>query len=175
MKPVAYIVVEGESDRLILQKLLPPRILPEVKILAAGGRSSAYSMATTLVNTRRVPVVLVVDADSIQPSQIEERAEFVQGLMRRAALETPFLVIVVVPEMEAVLLGNRAYLEGFAGRNFTDFEWNAAQRDPKGFLKEIQFDHSKIASVEFSSSSAAHPVLRQIVDFIEKLHLAHAA
>jgi hypothetical protein len=178
MNASAFIVTQGEFDQAALQVLIPEELRRDVRFVFTEERSSAYSMATTLLTTRRVPVVLVVDADSYQHAQIEERRDFVTGLMKRAALDLPYLVIVMVPEFETLYLNDRATLERIANRKFSDFEWRAAQRDPKGFLAELGFgDEQSLVKLLVINPNpyVTHPAVRQIVGFLQGLQVAHAA
>lgn len=70
---IAYIVIEGSLDEKLLQRLLPAKLLCDVGIVAAGSLSSVTSMSRSLAVRRQVPLLIIVDADSVESRLIEER------------------------------------------------------------------------------------------------------
>lgn len=70
----AYLVTERETDVALLRKLLPTALTSNLVFYATNGRSSVYSAAGTLLSDRSCPVVIVVDADTQDPNEIQEKS-----------------------------------------------------------------------------------------------------
>lgn len=126
-----YLVVEGRVDELILRRLLPDDAIQAIEIVVAHGSYSAQSLATTLLEVRRRPLALVVDADTTNPAAVQERIDLLRYLVRQAAGNVPYAVFVAVPEIEVVLLHDRSLFEHMVGQQLSDLEWRLAQLSPK--------------------------------------------
>ena len=94
---LAYIVLEGNIDQEILQKLLPKHLLRDVKFVVGNGQYEVRSLASSLLATRNTPVILILDADTDNESQIFEKQDLINYLLRRAAAKTPFQVSLAIP------------------------------------------------------------------------------
>jgi hypothetical protein len=116
----AYIVTEGKSSPEILKRLLPENILRYTKLIA-GGSGSAVSLASSALVAKRLPVALVVDANTNHQSTIREREDLLSYLLRQGPPGIPFEVFLAVPEIEIVFLQDRTFIEKLAHRNFTVF------------------------------------------------------
>jgi hypothetical protein len=98
----AYIVCEESLDQQLLNRVLPDELLDSVGIVAAGSLSSVKSMARTLVVRRQVPVAIVVDAEVVNPDQVEERYREIKSIVESVAPDTPVEVILAVPAIETI-------------------------------------------------------------------------
>ena len=98
----AYIICEDDLDSQLLQRVLPRELLNSVGIVVGGSLSSVKSMARSLVVRRRVPVAIIVDADTVDPDQVEERRREVKEIVEGVAANTPVGVILAVPAIESV-------------------------------------------------------------------------
>lgn len=102
----AYLVTERERDVALLKKLLPSALAQSIVFYATKGRSSVYSAAGTLLSDRSRPVVIVLDAETDNPSEIQEKISLANTLLLPAAPAggVPFKVFLVAPTIEDVLL-----------------------------------------------------------------------
>ena len=132
-----YLIAEGQTDILILEKLLAPEVVSNTELVAAGGSYGAQSLATTLLTLRRRPLALVVDADTTHETTIQERVDLLRFLLRRAAGNVPHEVFVAVPEGEIVFLQDRALFERLMQRPLSDLEWHLAKLSPKETISNI--------------------------------------
>lgn len=104
-----YVVVEGQFDRVLLERFLysgqvEPRWTPaDVQLVVAQGASAAIKSARTILATRRGPVALLCDADAYKPMAVAERREAIEEALGQFAQAQEFSVITFVPEMETVL------------------------------------------------------------------------
>jgi hypothetical protein len=99
----AYIIVEGEENAIALQRFFPKELWQDVEILGRTYRSSAISLAGTLMSKRSRPVLLLVDAKSHRPEEIREETQTVEFLLLPASTAEPYRVIPVVPSIAAVI------------------------------------------------------------------------
>ncbi|MDF5728394.1 MAG: hypothetical protein PUP92_10235 [Rhizonema sp. PD38] len=97
-------MTEHDSDLTILRKLLPPPLVSELVFYATNGRSSVYSAAGTLLWDRERPVVIVVDAETQNAAEIQEKISIANTLLLPAApLGVPFRVLLAVPMIASIL------------------------------------------------------------------------
>src|SRR5262245_32089169 len=107
-----FVVVEGPSDAILLGALLEaPEEDRQVQVVVGRGWSGADSLARSLLAASRRDVALVVDADSVDPSLVAQRCEFLEQSLREIASDARRLVVVIVPELEALLFQDRDLVE----------------------------------------------------------------
>jgi hypothetical protein len=100
----AYLVTEHDTDLTLLRKLLPPALVSELVFYATNGRSSVYSAAGTLLSDRQRPVVIVLDSQTENPAEIQEKITLANTLLLPAApLGVPFQVFLAVPTISSIL------------------------------------------------------------------------
>ena len=68
------------------------------------GMTSSYSVARTILAVDRIPVALVIDANSPEPEAALERKRRAEAVIGDAAGGVPFRVIVAVPELAVLFL-----------------------------------------------------------------------
>jgi hypothetical protein len=133
----AYVVTEGPLDVALLGRLLPEDLQQDVLLVQGGGLSSAKSLARSLLVSRRTPVVLVMDADSVVPEVIEERRQSAEEIIGGVAAHVPNKVVVAIPTLEAVFFRDPAILERLLGRPVSEDVRLVARYDPKGGLERL--------------------------------------
>lgn len=114
---IAYIVCEGLFDEQLLTTVLPGELLNDVKVVSAGGVSAVKSLARSLVVRRQVPVVIVVDADSVVPELVQELLKDIEEIVESVAINTPVKVIAAVPDMETIFFQLLSKSEKIAHRS----------------------------------------------------------
>ena len=108
---LSYIVLEGNKNQEILEKLLPKNLIQDVKIVVGESQYEVRSLASSLIATRHIPVILILDANTDNESQVFEKRDLVNYLLRRAAAKTPFQVSLAIPEIEIIFLQNKPLIE----------------------------------------------------------------
>jgi hypothetical protein len=103
----AYVVTEGAYDAALVPRALTSAGLENVHVAAAGGRSSAVSLARSILRSRRRPVALVMDADTTDPTRVREQAQVLSDLVfsdgvSGSTKSASFRVFLAVPVMESV-------------------------------------------------------------------------
>ena len=68
-----YFVVEGLSDKILLEKMLPPEFVSKTKFIVSNGYNTAISKARSILVTSEMPVYLLVDSDTTDPHVIDEK------------------------------------------------------------------------------------------------------
>ena len=106
-----YVVVEGVFDKFLLEQILPEEIIAHNKIIVGNGDNLALSKARSLLIAADLPVVLIVDSDSTEPSIIEEKRDFMVQSLRQFSQPDHFQVIIAVPEIEAIFFSSRTIIE----------------------------------------------------------------
>ena len=133
-----FIVVEGPADAILLREL--PQ-LPEgdtrVQIIVGGGWSAADSLARSLLASGRGDVALVVDADSVDPSLVRQREQFLEQSLREIGSRGRQLVVVFAPELEALLFQHPGVLESLVGHPVSPTDLVRGRYEPKKVLSEL--------------------------------------
>ena len=99
----AYLITEHKETALILKHLLHPDLVQVTEIVATSTRSSAQSLAGTLMSERDRPVGLVLNADSTDKSVIQEQLNLINTLLLPAASSAPYQVFLAVPTAESLI------------------------------------------------------------------------
>ena len=173
---LSYIVLEGNKNQEILEKLLPKNLIQDVKIVVGDSQYEVRSLASSLIATRHIPVILILDANTDNESQIFEKRDLVNYLLRRAAAKTPFQVSLAIPEIEIIFLQNKPLIEKIAQREFNDLEWQLAQGKPKEFLETVLGKEQSISEKIFSNINyeeikilQQHSLIQEIIEFLSSL------
>jgi hypothetical protein len=175
MKKV-YLVTQHKSDTAIFEKLLSEKIVDKVFVVEGAGRSSARSLAASILAVKQRPVALIVDADTTDADDIQAQKYMLRELLYRASPGIPFEVFLAAPEIEAVFLQDRSFIERLANRQFSDAEWQAAALHPKKFLSDILKEEDQVSAkiLEKSDEHAIHamqkhPLLSDVCNFLSSV------
>lgn len=176
---IAYIISEELFDAELLKTVLPGELLNDVKVVSAGGVSAVKSLARSLVVRRQVPVVIVVDADSVVPELVQERLKDIEEIVESVAINTPVKVIAAVPEMETIFFQDTTFLSRLLGYSPPQDVLNLAVLQPKKALEQLLSKSEKIADrsqiipqltqedIEILRSSS---VMQEIIHFLQSIH-----
>jgi hypothetical protein len=130
----AYVLVEGETDKTFLEKLLEPQLLQDVHIVVAEGKYSIPSLARSLLAMRRKPIAVLIDTDSIADEIVRGTRESITELLRAVGGPVPVMVATAVPELEAFFFASPPLLERFFGAPISTDMIELGKRDPRGVL-----------------------------------------
>ena len=147
-----YLLVEGNSDQALFQRLLPPEIQPEITIVAAGGRSNITSIARSLMVTRRRPLALVADADTAEKDAIEQRFQILDELVRSVNAGIPYKIILAVPEIESWFFEVPELLERLSGKKLSPEQQELGELRPKEVLRQIFKDQDTCPFTDWLAS-----------------------
>jgi hypothetical protein len=121
----------------LLQRIIPEVLLNNVGIVVAGELSSVKSMARSLVVRRQVPVAIVVDAETVNPDQVEERRREIKEIVESVAANTPVEVILAVPAIETIFFKDPFMLSHWLGNAPSQEVLSLAVYQPKQALAQL--------------------------------------
>jgi len=132
------IVVEGHMDVTLLRKYLPE--IPELttRFFAGDGRVSLPTVARNLLVHEGGPVLIVMDADSLDLDQAEQNRAMAIATLRRVAAEERFDVFAYLPEHEVIFFEAPEVLERRCGKSLlTPAVLDRGRYDPRQVLEDI--------------------------------------
>jgi hypothetical protein len=175
---ITYIICEGSFDAQLLKTVLPANLLTDVGVVAVGRVSGVESLARSLVVRRRVPVVIVVDADSVVPELVQQRRKDIEETVESVSINTPVKVVMAVPEMEIIFFQDVSLLSRLLGYIPHQDILDRAVIKPKKTLEELMArseivqDRSEIIArltnkdIEILQLSS---VMQEIVHFLQSV------
>lgn len=172
MEHKTYIITEGEFDSALLNQILPditerPK---SVSIIAARGYSSALAIARSVLLQTGQPALLLMDADTNDPSRVKEKQSFIEEYVKINGLSCK--VILAVPELEILFFDNKGALENALQLTISDDYWHLAQLAPKRALEELAGDPREAANRllsdrQFRSQIEQTPIINEIRSFLQ--------
>jgi hypothetical protein len=175
---IAYIVCQGSDDAQMLKMIVPPHLLNEVGIAPAGGESSLRSLARSLVVRRRVPIVVVFDANSTVPELIWERVRDIKEIVECVSVDSPIEVLAFAPEMESIFFQDIQLLSKILGFIPSQEILNLASSQPRKALDELLSHSDKVSDRAQLINQLAHenienlranPVIQGLISFLQTI------
>lgn len=135
----SLIITEGGLDQVLLDGILraEPRLRGRYATVAAGGESSAISLARSYLATSDARVALIADADTRDPDEVPRKQSALAGTLGAVATADRYLVLLAVPAIEILLFADRELAECLFDRKMADAEWADAQTNPKLALGKL--------------------------------------
>ncbi len=174
----AYIVCEDDLDSQLLQRVLPERLLDSVGSVAAGSLSSVKSMARSLVVRRRVPVAIVVDAETVNLDQVEERRTEIKEIVEGVAANTPVGVILAIPAIESVFFQDISLISRLFGSAPAQELLSMAIYEPGKALKQLIAESKQYQNQSELIEQLTHedleilgktPVVQKLLQFLQSV------
>lgn len=142
----AYIVVEGLTDLNIVLSLLPQEIQQQTVVVPAGGRANLTSVARTLLVTKRKPLAVLADADTVDESSVLALRRETEELLRAVSGGVPFKVFMMVPEIEALLFRVSTAVQRITGQPLSADNMALSRYKPQQVI--LQLGQNKSAIIE---------------------------
>ncbi|MEM7530916.1 MAG: hypothetical protein AAF639_01965 [Chloroflexota bacterium] len=142
----AYIVCEGNRNAEILERVIPNYPTNTVHIVIGGGLYEVKSLARSLIVRRRTPVIIVLDSDTVVLEHIEERLQSTEEIISVVAANTPFKVVLAVPEIEAIFFHDIGLLSRLLGYTPSQEMIGFAVYQPKKALEQLLSKSNKVKS-----------------------------
>ncbi len=131
------IIVEGNTDKIILSRFLPKDVLDMVEFGVANGNAAAQALARSILSANIRPVVLVMDSDTTDDRRVSELREMIEYSLRQASSGCPYKLILAIPTIEALLVQDERILGALAaGYTIQPFELDYARQNPKQYLRQ---------------------------------------
>ncbi len=105
------IIVEGLEDVAILRAILPPDVVESCDFLVSGGRSAIVPGAQEYLIQHHAPIAIVLDMDTVDPAVLIDRTQDTKQQIESVAGDTPFDIILFIPEIEAVFFDDLVDLQ----------------------------------------------------------------
>jgi hypothetical protein len=140
----AYVVVEGLTDVKLITSLLPQEIQQQTTLVPAGGRTNLTSVARTLLVTKRKPLAVLVDADTVDETSVLELRRETEELLRAVSGGVPFKVFMMVPEIEALLFRVPAAVERITGLQLSADNMALSRYNPHQVILQLGQNKSVI-------------------------------
>jgi hypothetical protein len=139
----ATVLTEANFDGMLLATLLADEEKRDgIEIGVVSGLSSGYSFARTMLAVKRIPVAIVIDADSPEEEVAPERRRNAEEVLGDAASGVPFRVIVAIPELEILFFTRPQLLKKVYGKKVTTLITELGQVSPRRALQKLDPDLS---------------------------------
>lgn len=166
-----FVVAEEPTDVQLLQRLLPSAADPDLRVLDGGISTSATSVASSVRAMRGVPVILVLNARTVDEESMLERGTTVRSLLQYGGPPVRSELVFAVPELEVVLFHDPAVLERLLGLKVSQEDRIEARFIPRKVLGRLLEQSGRFASelelIEALDNDAAerlaqHPLIQQL-------------
>jgi predicted ATP-dependent endonuclease of OLD family len=132
-----YFVVEGISDKILLEKMLPPEFVSKTKFIVSEGYNTAISKARSILVTSEIPVYILVDSDTTDLNTIDEKKDYINQMLSQVSVSDRFKVLMSIPETEILLFYDKSIFESLFSVKVDDKQWEHAKYEPKRTLMEL--------------------------------------
>lgn len=129
-----YFVVEGISDKILLEKMLPPEFVSKTKFIVSEGYNTAISKARSILVTSEIPVYILVDSDTTDLNTIDEKKDYINQMLSQVSVSDRFKVLMSIPETEILLFYDKSIFESLFSVKVDDKQWEHAKHEPKRTL-----------------------------------------
>jgi len=121
-----YVVTENNRQIALLRPFLQAARIKDVHLVASGRRSSASSLAGSIVLARQSPVAVVLDSYTTDEATANEQQLTFEYLVRPTTLLAPCRLFLAMPTLEEQMFPDAASFERISGvalapQDATDF------------------------------------------------------
>jgi len=171
-----HILVEGESDRQIIEQMLADlRQTHSFKVTKCGGRDAARPIARKILIQYGEPIALLLDSDTTDTERAHQQERDLEDYLRWATRDIPFTVQQFVPEIEVIFFERPKALKRICGRGLHEKTILIGKRAPREILKDILKEKhipgtdgilSMLTDADLSDLRQ-HPVIKVLREFTE--------
>lgn len=137
-----YFVVEGLSDKVLLEKMLPPEFISKTKFIVSNGYNTAISKARSILVTSEMPVYILVDSDTTDPHLIDEKKDYINQMLAQVSVSDRFRVLMSIPETEILLFYDKPVFESLFSVRVDEKQWEHGKYEPERTLTELIKDYN---------------------------------
>jgi 5S rRNA maturation endonuclease (ribonuclease M5) len=132
------IITEGEFDAKILQRLLKDkRFKIKYEVIPANGYSSALSKVKSLMTVGNKRIILLLDADTTEESELKHKEDFVNSYVNTNLNKDNFKAFWAVPEFEIIFLSNKKFITELTRKSVSSDVLEIGKTAPKRTLETI--------------------------------------
>jgi hypothetical protein len=151
---------------------------PGFEVYDGRERSNAIMSACGVLSHYLTPTVLLLDSDTLEERLLMERRHTVDGILDRGHGRTPYLLILAVPQVEAILFSDRQGFEKALGRKVADLDWFEARFRPRGVLRRLlgnrDYNGAALEVIDALDDAALrrmarHPIIQEILGFMAEV------
>jgi hypothetical protein len=117
--------------------MLKHRGIRNARVFVSQGKSSAQSLARSLLGVKHLPVALIMDADESDPEKVQEQGRQLETLLGMVAPREEWELILMVPEIESVFFQVPGLLETIGLPGPSPVQQERARYKPKQVLTEL--------------------------------------
>src|SRR5262249_4915119 len=143
----AYVVTQRGLPEELVPCLLPTGLQDEVAIVSADDESDATSLARSLLVRRKVPVAMLLDAESISPRLVRQRTLELRALLPSVTAGGQAEVFLAAPELEAFFFQPPRLLERVLGLPIPETLQIFSEARPKEALNRLFAQHQSIKTM----------------------------
>ncbi|HEX8440922.1 hypothetical protein [Archangium sp.] len=131
------VVTEEQFDGELIESLLKAKGLEQARVFVGGNRSSAESLASSLMVVKQLPVALVLDAEAHDPSKIQSRRRQLEALVGAITSMEEWKLILMAPELEILFFRVPGLLESLGLPAPSSEQLKIAEYVPGKVLEEL--------------------------------------
>ncbi|MBK8257647.1 MAG: hypothetical protein IPK82_33875 [Polyangiaceae bacterium] len=172
-----HILVEGERDRQIIEKMLADLQKSHTfKVTKCGGRDAARPIARKILIQYGEPTALLLDSDTTDTERANQQKRDLEDYLRWGIRDIPFTVQQFVPEIEAIFFERPKALKRIWGRGLPEKTIVIGKRVPKETLEDLLKEKhitgtdgmlSMLTDADLSDLRQ-HPVIKVLREFAEQ-------
>ena len=132
-----YFVVEGTSDKVLLEKILPLEFVAKTKFIISDGYNTAVSKARSILVTSELPVYILVDSNTTDLYAVDEKKDYINQMLGQVSVPERFHVLLSIPEIEIILFYDKPIFESLFSVTVDEVQWECAKYVPKKTLLEL--------------------------------------
>ena len=100
-----FLIAEGETDVALLKVLIPDECSEGIKFVVGGGYSAAIALASSILYDKPDSYVsLVLDADTADPSSVQEKYDFINWQLGKMSVNRSYDIHLFIPASEALFI-----------------------------------------------------------------------
>lgn len=134
MNPGCRIVTDSEWNLALLRRALRAEV--DTGVVQVSRSDGVVSSARTVLLTKRIPVLLVVDARTTDPGVIAERRDFLEFEMRAARTNVPSAIVIARPNLGVCLFEDPTVLPSVGIADLSDVARTEARFQPNVVLSD---------------------------------------
>jgi len=157
-----YIITEGSFDKKFLEKVLPPYILTNTRLIESMSDSSAVSLARSIFLNGNSKVLLALDANTTDENEIKQKESYVRNNFNLISSDSEYKVSYFIPEIESLLFVDKNFIERLFMIQMNEFEFELSKSNPKSSLKKLSKNEDYRKIIDNCLNDLPEDIIRKI-------------